>query len=339
MADGHGKRDRVTIRAVAEEAGVSVAAVSKVLRNAYGVSDALRQKVQAAIDRLGYRPNVAARGMRGQTFTIGILMNDLTNPFLADLVDGVSAVLAPAGYKSLIGVGRAMEPLETGLIDSMIDYRMDGLVLIAPRLGPETLARYAPQIPFVNIGHHEPAATGFDTVNSDDRRGAQMVVEALLARGHRDIGMISLDLQTPHRSNVSDIREDGYLAAMAAAGLSDRVRIDRMHLNPLPFDGELRAWLAASDRPRAVFCWSDLHGVQLLNLAAETGINVPEDLAVAGYDNSRTAALPLVGLASVDQSGTAMGATAAELLLTRIAGRRSAVHALVPPTLITRRSL
>lgn len=339
MADGHGKRDRVTIRAVAEEAGVSVAAVSKVLRNAYGVSEALRQKVQAAIDRLGYRPNVAARGMRGQTFTIGILMNELTNPFLADLVDGVSAVLSPAGYKNLIGVGRAMEPLETGLIDSMIDYRMDGLVMIAPRLGPDTLARYAPQIPFVIIGHHEPAAIGFDTVNSDDRRGAQMVVEALLARGHRDIGMISLDLQTPHRSNVSDVREDGYLAAMAAAGLADRARIDRMGLNPLPYDAELRAWLAAPDRPRAVFCWSDLHGIQLLNLAAEMGINVPRDLAVAGYDNSRTAALSLVGLASVDQSGTAMGATAAELLLTRIAGRSSAVHALVPPTLVVRRSL
>jgi LacI family transcriptional regulator len=339
MADGHGKRDRVTIRAVAEEAGVSVAAVSKVLRNAYGVSEGLRANVQAAIDRLGYRPNVAARGMRGQTFTIGILMNDLTNPFLADLVDGVSAVLSPAGYKHLIGVGRAMEPLETGLIDSMIDYRMDGLILIAPRLGPETLARYAPQIPFVNIGHHEPAATGFDTVNSDDRTGARAVVEAFLARGHRDIGMLSLDLQTTHRSNVSDIREDGYLAAMAAAGLSDRARIDRMHLDPLPRDDELRAWLTAPGRPRAVFCWSDLHGVQLVNLAAEMGINVPGDLAVASYDNSRTAALPLVGLSSVDQSGTAMGATAADLLLSRIGGRTVAMHALVPPTLMLRRSL
>jgi LacI family transcriptional regulator len=339
MADGNGKRDRVTIRAVAEEAGVSVAAVSKVLRNAYGVSDALREKVQVAIDRLGYRPNVAARGMRGQTFTIGILMNDLTNPFLADLVDGISVVVTPAGYKSLIGVGRAMEPLETGLIDSMIDYRMDGLVLIAPRLGPETLARYAPQIPFVTIGHHEPAAAGFDTINSDDRLGAQMAVEALLARGHSDIGMISLDLRVPHRSNVSDVREDGYLAVMAAAGLSNHARIDRMHLDPLPSDAELRAWLAAPDRPRAVFCWSDLHGVQLLNLAAEMGIRVPEDLAVAGYDNSRTAALSFVNLASVDQSGTVMGATAAELLLSRIAGRKSAVHALVPPTLVMRRSL
>lgn len=339
MADGNnGKRDRVTIRAVAEEAGVSVAAVSKVLRNAYGVSEALRGNVQAAIERLGYRPNVAARGMRGQTFTIGILMCDLTNPFLSEVVDGVSAVLTAAGYKSLIGVGRAMEPLETGLIDSMIDHRMDGLILIAPRLGPSTLARYAPQIPFVGIGHHEPAAEGFDTVNSDDRTGARLVVEAFLARGYRDIGMISIDLGVAHQSNVSDLREEGYLAAMAAAGLSDRARIHKLP-DPGPQEGALRQWLASPGRPRAVFCWSDLHAVPLVNLAAEMGIRVPEDLAVAGYDNSRVAALPLVGLASVDQAGAAIGATAADLLLSRIGGRTAAIHTLVPPTLVKRRSL
>jgi LacI family transcriptional regulator len=339
MADGAGKRDRVTIKAVAQEAGVSVAAVSKVLRNAYGVSEALRANVQTAIDKLGYRPNVAARGMRGQTFTIGILMNELTNPFLADLNDGVAAVMSPAGYKILIGVGRTMEPLETGLIDSMIDYRMDGLVLIAPRLGPETLARYAPQIPFVCIGHHEPGATGFDTVNSDDRAGARQVVEAFLARGYRDIGMMSIDLGVAHQSNVSDLREQGYLAAMAAAGLSERARIDRLSLCPMPEEQQIRDWLSAPDRPRAVFCWSDLHAVPLVNLAAGMGIRVPEDLAVAGYDNSRVAALPLIGVASVDQAGAAIGATAADLLISRVGGRTAAVHTLVPPTLVVRRSL
>jgi LacI family transcriptional regulator len=277
--------------------------------------------------------------MRGQTYTIGILLCDLTNPFLSDLVDGIAAVLQPAGYQSLIGAGRAMEPLETGLIDAMIDHRMDGLVLIAPRLGPETLARYAPQIPFVVIGHHEPTAEGFDTVNSDDRAGARLAVEAFLARGYRSIGMISLDLGLPHRTNVSDLREEGYLAAMAAAGLAHRARIDRMRLDPHPREDELCAWLCAPDRPRAVFCWSDLHAVPLINLAATMGIAVPQSLAIAGYDNSRTAALPLLDLASIDQGGAAVGARAAELLLSRMAGRTAASHALVPPTLIVRRSL
>jgi LacI family transcriptional regulator len=340
MTTAPAKRDRVTIRAVAEEAGVSVAAVSKVLRNAYGVSDMMRTKVQAAIDLLGYRPNLAARGMRGQSYTIGILVYALDNPFVADVVDGIHDVMIPAGYKSLLGVGRTKVQIETILIDSMIDYRMDGLVLIGPRLSPATLADYAPQIPFVCIGHHEPQATGFDTVNSDDFAGAQLVVQAMVAKGYSDIGMLSFRMNVDHGTNVSDIREAGYLAAMAAAGLSSRARITRITaVEPATDDPELTAWLLAPDRPQAVFCWSDIQALILVNLAATLGISVPGDLAVAGYDNSRPAAFSLISLTSVDQDAAEIGAQTGRLLLSRIAGRTEAIHALVAPRLARRASL
>ncbi|MCC5974687.1 MAG: LacI family DNA-binding transcriptional regulator [Rubellimicrobium sp.] len=340
MTGETGRQGRVTIKAVAKEAGVSVAAVSKVLRNAYGVSPAMRTRVQAAIDDLGYRPNLAARGMRGQSFTIGILLYGLDNPFIADVVDGIHEVTIPAGYKSLLGVGRAKVPIETNLIDTMIDYRMDGLVLIGPRLSPETLALYAPQIPLVCIGHHEPQAVGFDTVNSNDFAGAGLVVKAMIARGHRDIGMISLELGVDHKTNVSDIREAGYLAAMAEAGLAHKARIARVRsVDPAPDDPELRAWLQSPDRPRAVFCWSDIHAMLLVNIAAEMGIAIPDELAVAGYDNSRPAAYSLIGLASVDQDAARIGVETASLLMSRIGGRSDAVHALVTPTLVLRRSI
>ena len=154
QAPGH----RVTIRTVAEDAGVSVAAVSKVLRNAYGVSDALRQKVEESIGRLGYRPSVAARGMRGQTFTLGVLLVDIENPFLPSIYSGISSVADKAGYKLLVGIGAARMPLEVKMIEQMIDNRMDGVVLVAAQLSGETLETYARQIPIVAIGHHEPAA-------------------------------------------------------------------------------------------------------------------------------------------------------------------------------------
>ena len=113
---------------VATDAGVSVAAVSKVLRNAYGVSPSLRERVQASIDKLGYRPNTAARGLRGRTFTVGVLVVELRNPFVPDIVDGANAALAQFGYKALIGVGRTRTALETALIELMIDHNMDGLI-------------------------------------------------------------------------------------------------------------------------------------------------------------------------------------------------------------------
>lgn len=87
------KTERVTIKTVAADAGVSVAAVSKVLRDAYGVSATLRSKVQASIEKLGYRPHAAARGMRGQTYTLGFILPDIHNPFFTDIVAGVNTAL------------------------------------------------------------------------------------------------------------------------------------------------------------------------------------------------------------------------------------------------------
>lgn len=340
MADGEGARpSRVTIRTVAADAGVSVAAVSKVLRNAYGVSPALREKVQASIQRLGYRPNVGARGMRGKSRTAGILVTDFENPFLFDVIAGINATFEAAGYKSLIGVGKGIGPLEVSLIESMVDFSMDGVVMVAPRLANDALAVYCRQISTVVIGHHEPQAAHFDSVNSDDRRGAAMVVESFLRQGWTDIAMISLEPTDTSATNVSDQREIGYLAAMQAAGLADRARITQMPLDRTPVITDiLRSYLTAPDRPRAVFCWSDLHGIELRNQAAQLGIRVPDDMAIAGYDNSRIAALPMIDLTSIDQSGRMLGERAAELLLTRIEGRSAAVHEFIAPKLVKRSS-
>jgi LacI family transcriptional regulator len=329
---------RVTIRHVAEDAGVSPAAVSKVLRDAYGVSEALRLKVQASIERLGYRPNVAARGMRGRTYTVGILLTDIDNPFVPMVISGIQDLLEESGYKALLGVGRAKVPLEVGLIESMIDFQLDGLILIAPRLGPETLDRYARQIPTVAIGHHEPQSTTFDTVNADDRRGAAIVVEEFLRRGYTDIGMISLDLGLDHATNVSDIREIGYAEALRAAGLGGSVRIVRMSLQQAVAERQMEEYLSDPHRPRAVFCWSDLHGVELRNSAARKGIRVPDDLAIAGFDNSSVAALPMIDLTSIDQDGYGLGRAAAEALLSRLGGRKETSHVLITPRLVVRSS-
>jgi LacI family transcriptional regulator len=182
---------RATIRTVAEDAGVSVSAVSKVLRNAYGVSDALKTRVTESIVRLGYRPSTAARGMRGRTYTIGVLLVEMGNPFLPQVVSGAKAVLGPVSYHALIGVSDAQSRLESSLIESMIDMRIDGLILVAPRLSSDVLARFARQIPMVVIGHHEPTAARFDTINSDDRRGAAMARAARAAAGPSDLQQIS----------------------------------------------------------------------------------------------------------------------------------------------------
>ena len=330
--------ERVTIKTVAADAGVSVAAVSKVMRNAYGVSDSLRQKVTASIERLGYRPSVAARGMRGQTYTIGILLVEIANPFIPEIVDGITGVLEPSNYKAMFGIGHSATVLETSLIEAMIDNRMDGVILVAPRLVGETLARFARQIPLVAIGHHEASATEYDTVNVDDHRGVAIALQALHDNGHNDIAMLSYRDEDATPANVVTQRERAYVVAMQALGLSDRARILSLDRGEQGVLRAIEAFLVMPNRPRAVFVWSDLDAITLINVAKMAGIRVPEDLAIIGFDNSRVAALPLIGLTSVDQSGRRLGALATETLLDRIGGRSTPQHILLEPTLVRRTS-
>lgn len=322
-------QERITIRHVAQDAGVSVAAVSKVLRNAYGVSEVLRSKVEASIEKLNYRPSVAARGMRGRTYTVGILVIELSNPFLAGVIESANTMLSENGYKSLIGIGRSASPIEASMIESMIDNRMDGVLIIAPRISGKVLERYARQIPIAVIAHHEPHAQTYDTVNSDDRKGAALAVEVAVSQGYRDIAMLGYDLLDSPSTVVALQREMGYVEAMKQAGLESRV----IRLPPVAENREaaIRDFLATTDRPKAVFVWSDLDAVPLINAARTSGIRVPEDLAIIGYDNSPMAAIPLVGLTSVDQNAVQLGRMASEVLMGRIDGRQEARHLLIEP--------
>lgn len=341
MADGGAKAaaGRVTIRTVAADAGVSVAAVSKVMRNAYGVSDALRLKVEESIDKLGYRPSIAARGMRGRTFTLGVLLVGIDNPFLPGIYQGIEGVSDAAGYKIMVGVGAARTPTEVQLIEQMIDNRMDGLILVATQIAGQTLEHYARQIPIVVIGHHEPGAVGYDTINNNDRGGAKMVVCAMLDRGYRDIAFVTQSEQGDHLADVAPQRELGFRDAMAEAGLADCARVLRLPQYGAPREDVIRQVLSAQDRPRAVFCWSDLDAIPIVSEAFRLGIRVPDDLAVVGYDNSPMAALSMVDLASVDQDGPRLGKLAAEALFSRMGGRKVAEHVMIEPRLVKRGSL
>lgn len=331
------KITKLTIRDVAADAGVSTAAVSKVMRNAYGVSDGLRQKVLKSIDKLGYRPSTAARGMRGRTYSVGMLLVDLHNTFLPSVIEGAKDTLRKAGYQTLIGVGEKETAIEQTLIDSMIDLRMDGMLLVAPRLSGKQLSSFAIQAPMTVIGHHEPAAETFDTVNSDDRAGAEMAVIAMLASGCRNVQMISLAATDKNRE-VHEIREEGYRAAMQAAGLSHLAQVWRIRETPDGLGDPLDRVFDTQPTPDGLFCWSDIHAIEVLNRAHERGIKVPDQLAVVGYDNTPAAQMPLIGLTSLEQHSTVLGRQAAEVLLTRINGRTKAEHLLIQPDLVRRRS-
>ena len=127
---------RTTIVDVARHAHVSTTAVSKVLRNAYGVSPSMRAKVRQAIVDLGYRPLAAARGMRGQTYTIGVMLPDIRNPFFPEIIDGLTERLTDTDYEVLVGPSTSSQDEQARIVEAMIDRGMDGLVLVSPTSPP-----------------------------------------------------------------------------------------------------------------------------------------------------------------------------------------------------------
>lgn len=333
------KTDRVTIKTVAEDAGVSIAAVSKVLRDAYGVSDSLRARVQASMQKLGYRPHAAARGMRGQTYTLGFIIPDLHNPFFADILAGVNTALQRTQYQTLLGVSDSTMQIETALVDAMIDRQMDGLMVIGPRMSAEDRNRMAERIPTVLIAYHPQPGDQFDTVNNDDQLGAALVVQHLVAGGYKQIAFISQFLEDhPGHAMVTTQREIGFRRAMQEAGLGNHLQVVLAPQTSREVQSAARHLLQSRNRPEAIFCWTDFIGLEVLSVARELGLSVPGDLAVVGYDNTAWCDLAQNALTSIDQSGQVLGLQAARLLIERIKGRESPEHFVVTPRLVARGS-
>jgi LacI family transcriptional regulator len=329
---------RVTINDVARHAGVSTSAVSKVLRNAYGVSDAMRERVRAAMETLEYRPHAAARGMRGRTYTVGMLLDNIRNAFFADILDGVKEELRGTDYQLLLGAAGFGAQEQTGLARAMVDRQMDGLILIGPGFSRAEVIRTAVTVPTVVIGHHDTGEE-YDSVVDADAEGAGLVVDHLVELGHRRIALTSAHGNeagwdgTPER-----VQRRGYHEAMRRHGLEGYARVSTTAYSE---EGGYRAGmelLSSAPPPTAIFAGADVAAMGVFRAARELGLRIPEDISLAGYNNTAVAALAPVQLTSVDQAGGLMGATATRLLLDRVEGRKRSVLMSVSPTLVVRRT-
>ncbi len=326
---------RVTIADVARHAGVSTAAVSKVLRNAYGVSADMSQRVRSSMAELGYRPHAAARGLRGRSFTIGLLLDNIRNPFYGDILEGVTDALAKTDFQVLVGSAGFGAQNQSRLADAMIDRAMDGLILVAPSMSRSRVIAVAKTIPAVVVGHHD-TADEYDSVVDDDVAGAALVVDHLVALGHRRIAHTSAAAKGQWTRSPGQVRSDGYRQAMHRHGLDEAVNMAGTSYSEEGGYQAGRELLDRPDRPTAIFAGADIAALGVLRAAYELGLRIPADLSLAGYDNTTIASSAPINLTSVDQAGHDMGATAARLLGERMDGRSRSVLTSAAPQLIVR---
>jgi LacI family transcriptional regulator len=327
-----------TIRDVAERAGVSTATVSRALNGRGYASPEVRDRVRAAAADLGYVPNALARGLKTRrSRLVGLLVPELVDPLYAVVAQAVERVASAEGSQVLLGVSLDDPAREGAYLDLMLAHRIDG-VLLAPAHGPESAVRRveAAGVPAVVIDD-AATASGIDAVRADNVGGGRLLAEHLLGRGCRRIAFLNGRAgSTPARE-----REAGFRRAFAAAG----VPIDERLILPGRWEADdarqrTAALLAARPRPDAVVAASALIAVGALRALGDAGVRVPDDIAVASFDDLPFAADIDPFLTAVAQPAAAIGEAAATMLMERIAGAAAGPgrEVVLPVSLVVRRS-
>ncbi|CAM4098227.1 LacI family DNA-binding transcriptional regulator [Janibacter anophelis] len=324
----------VTLRTVAERAGVSKSSVSRVLQGSSRVSPEARAAVEAAIAELGYRPNAAAQSLgASRTRTIGVLVNDLRQPWFVDFLEGLGEGLAEHDLHAFVADGRLDRELDDRLLNAFVDMRVDGLVLAGTMPITDAIREAAQRLPTVIAGMRDLTLPTVDVVAEDDAEGARLAVEHLVGLGHERIAHIA-----GPDAEVFRQRRAGYEAAMRAAGLAEHIRVVTSDITE--DDGfACGTRLFGRCGPTAVFTVNDLVCVGAMAAARDAGLSVPGEVSFVGFDDSSIARMRWVGLTSVDIQPRTVGSVAADLIVERIAEpERPAREHLVAPVLRERTS-
>jgi DNA-binding LacI/PurR family transcriptional regulator len=306
-----------TIRDVARHAGVSAATVSRVLNDSPLVLEPTRERVQAAVDELGYRLNATARNLSiGRAMAIGVVVPFFTAPSVIERLRGVVERLGRGERREYDLMLFDVEAPDSRPFQHLVGRdRVAGLLIISLPVSDEDVAAFArDELPAVLVDASHPA---LPRVVIDNVRGGELAAEHLLARGHSRIGFIGDDHQNPYGFTSSADRLRGFRTALRRAGGDlDRAFVRVGPHGREPADELAQELLSLPDPPSAIFAASDLQAIGVLKAAERLGARVPEDLAVIGFDDVDLA--EIVGLTTIRQPLREGGALAADLLLRAI---------------------
>ncbi|WP_206541915.1 ribose operon transcriptional repressor RbsR [Winslowiella iniecta] len=328
-----------TMKDVARLAGVSTSTVSHVINNNRFVSDAVREKIDAAIRQLNYAPSALARSLKlNQTRTIGMLLTASSNPFYAEVVRGVENSCYERGYSLVLCNTAGDEERMNRSLETLLQKRVDGLLIMCTEShlpSAEILNRY-PTIPSVMMDW-APFEGSSDIIQDNSLLGGEMATDYLISRGYTRIACIVGPLdKTPAR-----LRLEGYKRAMAAAGLP--VLPGYIVDSDFEFQGGYNAMnqlLTLSEVPQAVFTSNDAMAVGVYHALYQAGLSVPQDVAVIGYDDIELARYLTPPLTTIHQPKDELGELAIDTLIHRLADPGASQQTLVlTPELVERASV
>lgn len=309
---------------------MSKSLVSLAIRGDAGVSASTRERILETARRLGYRSNSWARSLaRGRSQLVGVLVNDLRSAYHVDVVRGIEDAALRDELRIVLSDGRRDAAVTGTRIHDLLQLGVDGVVVVSGQVEAHALEVSAARCPVVVVGRPRDVPAGVAQVSNDDRAGARLAIQHLVALGHRRI----VHMTHSTRPAASD-RRAAFLGTLAELGLETAGSVLAA--------GDTQRLIAAvvartADAPTAVFARNDRTAVRLMGEAIDAGLRIPDDLSVVGYDNTDMAAIVRPRLTSVDQPRPAMGELAMSLLADLMSGA-PARREIVQPELIVRGS-
>jgi LacI family transcriptional regulator len=313
-----------------------VATVSRVFNDSGPVNAETRTRIRAAAHELRYAPNSAARSLSARrTGTLGVLLPDLHGAFFSEVIRGIDLAVQRHGLHLLLS-GSHNERGEVAAALRVMRGRVDGIILMSSAVDAETLVAELPESLPVVLLNCAVRDARFDSVDIDDAGGARAMVEHLVACGHRRVALVG----GPPRNHDAGERRRGWRQALRAAGIEPRPEWE------LPGDFSegaghraALALLALAPRPTALFAANDAMAIGALSALREAGVRVPEDVAVAGFDDVPIARYVTPPLTTVRVAISELGARAADVLVAALAdGGRRPSHEVLPTALVVRGS-
>jgi LacI family transcriptional regulator len=331
----------VTINDVAREAGVSITTVSRVLNNNYPVKKETREKIEQAIEKLNYKPNVMARSLiTKKTSMLGIVVPGITNLFFPTIVEAIEEYTKKEGYNiSLCNTGGDYRE-EKEVVKEIISRQVDGIIVIDPRFENIQSGYYdeiSKSIPTI-IVNGSPGGSRCNFVSYDEEVGTYEAFDYLLSLRHKRIAFVR-----GHKSFSYDIKEKIYREILCKSSLGYERVINVGKGNSIEVvertEDELKNILLEDIRPTAVFACNDLMAVGVINACSKIGLRVPDDISIIGFDNTVLANISHPKLTSVDQNMKEIGHRAAIELLSIIDnGSRSRKKIILDTRLVIRDS-
>ncbi len=330
MSNTPKRRKKVTLKDVAEAASVSKATASLALSNNARISEPTRQRVRNAVDRLGYVYNQRAASLRTQrSYTIGLLIKDVTNPFNAELIAGAESQLAEKDYSLLLCTTDGDLGKQSRMVKTMLERDVDGLILSpAAETTTNSLKELMGRCPLILLNQYLSDVAA-DKVGMDDDNGTVLAMEHLIERGHRRIAFVGGFEETVTRQRRLQSYRDSlqrhniaFDPALCVAGpVTRRGGYDAIHqLFDMP------------KPPEAAYCFSDVIAFGVMLGLRAAGIDAGRSFAVVGFDNVPEASLWHPSLTTVSTDPRGMGEEAAQLMLGRIAEPDMPIQRVIMPS-------